>query len=68
METQNNSFLDAIMAWFQGEKVPEFTFNISIENQTLLKLVGYSSLLIVGAIALNQWLLRATLKRFFGKN
>ena len=68
METQDKSILDVITDFFSGEKKPEVTINMSLEDATLLKIVGYGTLLIVGAIALNQWLLRATLRRFFGKN
>ena len=70
MDTQqNSSILDVLSGWISGNKNPEITVNtmVDLENTTLLKIVGYSTLLVVGAIALNQWLLRATLRRFFAK-
>ena len=69
METQNKSIVEVLTEWISGGKNPEITINtkVDLENQTLLKIVGYSALLIIGAIALSHWLLRATLKRIFGK-
>ena len=70
METQNQSVLDTILGVFSGENKPEvlITANVSLDNATILKIVAWGALLIIGAIALSQWLLRITLRRFFGKS
>lgn len=70
METQNKSISDMILGWISGDTKPEITVNtvVDLETNTLLKLVGFGALLVVGGIALNNFLLRATLRRFFGKN
>lgn len=70
METQDKSFSDLIIEWFSGDSKPEININtvVDLETTTLLKIVGWCALLVVGGIALNNFLLRATLRRFFGKN
>ena len=67
METNEKSVLDTILSVFSGDSKPEVivTTKVELENATLLKIVGYGALLILGGIALSAWLLRATLKRFF---
>ncbi len=69
METQEKSISDQILGWISGDTKPEITINtvVGIDNTTFSKLLIGGVVLIVGGIALSQFLLRATLRRFFAK-
>ena len=67
METNEKSVLDTILGALSGETKPEVivTTKVELENATLLKVLGYGAILVLGGIGLSAWLFRATMKRFF---
>lgn len=67
MNNQDKSLLEVLQGLLSGDTKPEITVNtqISLDNITILKIVLWGGLLILGGIAIAQFAWRATLKRFF---